>query len=154
MSPALRLKPGTSDSLCSVLPAQAPLLHHCGRYQKAGAGSARSLPPCHVLAAGRPGVACGVCRAASVTGHWPHGWRHQRKEPNLRRLGQGEGPALAMLPPLVLMHHPICLFLQGGGKARNSAPAAFPVSPSALCSRVPKMPLLLRLSGAFSQFSI
>lgn len=72
-----------------------------------------ACPACRVLAACRPGVAQGVYRAASVTGHGLRGWRHQKKEPNLRCLAQGEGPALSILFTLALIHHPTCLFLQG-----------------------------------------
>lgn len=62
-------------------------MHH----QKEGAGrglSSQTPPACQVSAASRPGVAWGVHRAASVTGHWPRGRRRQEKEPSWRGSGR------------------------------------------------------------------
>lgn len=70
--------------------------------------------------------------------------------------GRGEGPARSLPWTRVLLRHPpACLLLQGWGEARNSAPLRIPAPlPPALSSQAPEMPLLPRLSGALSQFSI
>lgn len=87
MSPELRLKRGAPDSLCNALSAQAPPWPLSGGRCWLR-GSVPSPPVCHISAAGRPGVARGVRRAASVTGHWPRGWRHQEKQSNQAQAGE------------------------------------------------------------------
>lgn len=97
------------------------------------------------------GVQGCICHRSLAT---PLGWRHQEMEPSRRCSGQGEGLAPSALWTLVFIRCPACFFLQGRGRDQNSAPNAFLVPPPALSSLIPRMPLLLRLSGVLGQFSI
>lgn len=122
-SPELRLKPGTADSLCSALPAQAPLLHHCGRGQEGSAGrrSARSPPTPSLL-----------CLGSTLSRSVPESLQgcicHRSLAAWLE--APGEGAQSEVLRPAGRgLPCPSCglrLPLQGWGKAWSSAPSHLP----------------------------